>query len=366
MTSIRFAVFNIRELTTEILANTGPDGAGIDSQACAAAEIIGRVRPDVLLICEIDYDYTEPGLPLDLNAKRFADHYLAHCSNPIAYPHRFAAPCNTGILSGIDLDGDGYAAKPADQGEQRFANDCYGWGLYPGQYSMALLSRYPFKREEIRTFQELLWKDFPNSRLPADFYTEAAAKVLRLSSKSHWDVPIDLGGGRTINAWCCHPTPQGFDGAEGRNARRNFDEIRFWQLYAKGAPFPDDAGVSAPRAENPFVLLGDLNSAPGEIHPALGENAIDLVLEHDLFQETGALTVASGALRGRAPGPPSHLERHTIGHRRTTRFDYVLPASGLTVNSGGVFWPSSREDLQGAVLAMHASDHRLVWVDIEV
>lgn len=43
--------------------------------------------------------------------------------------------------------------------------------------------------------------------------------------------------------------------------------------------------------------------------------------------------------------------------------DYVLPSTGLRVIDAGVFWPLSTDD--GADL-LDASDHRLVWVDIEI
>lgn len=60
-------------------------------------------------------------------------------------------------------------------------------------------------------------------------------QVLRLSSKSHWDVPIDipLGDGVTqrVHMLLHHPTPPAFDGQEGRNLRRNHDEIRLFADY---------------------------------------------------------------------------------------------------------------------------------------
>jgi len=52
----------------------------------------------------------------------------------------------------------------------------------------------------------------------------ACCQVLRLSSKSHWDVPIDipLGAGLTkrVHMLLHHPTPPAFDGPEGRNLLR--------------------------------------------------------------------------------------------------------------------------------------------------
>jgi 3-phytase len=66
---------------------------------------------------------------------------------------------------------------------------------------MVVYSRYPIDQRAVRTFQEFRWKDMPGARLPddpataapADWYSPAELEVMRLSSKSHWDVPIRIG-----------------------------------------------------------------------------------------------------------------------------------------------------------------------------
>ena len=86
----------------------------------------------------------------------------------------------------------------------------------------------------IRTFQLFLWKDMPGALLPddpgtpepADWYSEDELDVFRLSSKSHWDVPIEIGSS-TVHFLVSHPTPPVFDGPEDRNGTRNHDEIRY-------------------------------------------------------------------------------------------------------------------------------------------
>jgi hypothetical protein len=89
---------------------------------------------------------------------------------------------------------------------------------------MVVYSRYPIITDSVRPFQTFLWDDMPGALLPdvpdtaepADWYTEAELEVVRLSSKSHWDVPIDVDG-TTIHALVSHPTPPVFDGPEDRN-----------------------------------------------------------------------------------------------------------------------------------------------------
>jgi len=45
------------------------------------------------------------------------------------------------------------------------------------------------------------------------------------------------------------------------------------------------------------------------------------------------------------------------------RIDYVLPSATLKVVSCGVFWPGNDQPGQELI---DVSDHRLVWVDIEL
>ena len=203
----RFATFNAslnRAAEGQLIADLStPD----NPQAQNAAETIQRVRPDVLLINEFDFDAA------GLAARLFQRNYLSVGHNgaaPIHYPFRFVAPSNTGIPSGFDLDNNGSVGGP---------NDAFGFGAYPGQFGMAVFSRYPILRRHVRTFQHFLWKDMPGALLPddpatpapADWYSPEELVVFRLSSKSHWDVPV-LVGGRVVHALVSHPTPPVFDG----------------------------------------------------------------------------------------------------------------------------------------------------------
>lgn len=376
-TVIRVALFNVEELSTDKLGQVGPDGSGLHPQARAAAAIVQRVRPDVLVLNEIDLDEAAlTGVDLDgaeapeANARRFAHHYLsrdlARDGEPMDYPYAFAAPCNTGILSGHDLDGDGVVATPADRGSRLHGGDSFGYGTYPGQYAMAVLSRFPLAAARARTFQSFRWRDLPGHHLPGEFYSPREVEVLRLSSKSHWDLPVVIGG-RTLHLWISHPTPPAFDGPEDRNGRRNFDEIRFWVAYLEGEPaLVDDAGRRGGYgSQAPFLIAGDLNASPGD--PAVvydGISAIDQLLSHPRVQDTGPVLTSTGALAGRTPGPPSYPERNTATFLEGRRVDYLLPSRELEVVGGGVFWPAAEEDPEGHRLAEEASDHRLIWLDL--
>jgi hypothetical protein len=150
-----------------------------NSQFLAIARIIRQIDADVILLNEFDYDHKEGA------AQAFLKNYL-----PDLYPHHFSAPVNTGVPSGFDLNGDGDANDPEDS---------FGYGKHPGQYGMLLLSKSPILRQDVRTFQKFLWKDLPSHVMPAAHYPEAARDQIRLSSKSHWDVPIKHGARRSLS-----------------------------------------------------------------------------------------------------------------------------------------------------------------------
>ena len=189
--AVRLASFNVAlnrrnpgELAQELRL-------GGSAQIDAVVEIIQRVRPDIILINEIDHDARQIAAQLFRDALKTGRQGAAG----ISYPHLFSAPSNTGVSSGYDLDKDGRVFGP---------KDAFGFGYFEGQYGMALLSLHPIVRP--RTFQDQRWADMPGHLIPMEYYGEAASS-LRLSSKSHWDAPVTLPDGRTIHILASHPTP---------------------------------------------------------------------------------------------------------------------------------------------------------------
>jgi len=345
--TIRVATFNIRELSTARLTAVDGSGTGLDSQAVAAARVIRHARPDILVLNEIDFDWDHPDDPT-LNARRFADAYLASGPDSIQYPYAYAAPGNTGLLTGLDLNGDGLVATDSDRGTREHGDDSFGFGTYPGQYSMAVLSRFPLDAGGARTFQRFRWADLPGNHMPPGHLTPEVEAVFRLSSKSHWDLPVVIGQD-TLRLWISHPTPPVFDGPEDRNGRRNFDEIMFWVLYVEGNDrLVDDAGTPGGYASwAPFVIAGDLNARPGDEAVVYdGVSAIDQLLEHPRIQD------------------PDTTNRATANWLDGVRVDYVLPSSDLSVAAAGVVDPRGGASPTITRAAEAASDHRLVWVDI--
>lgn len=351
--------------------------SGKNEQAHKIAEVIQRVRPDILLINEFDYD--EAGRAAEL----FRTKYVGVGQNgvaPVKFDHYFTGPVNTGVQSGRDF---GHNGRKGD------GDDAFGFGRHPGQYGMLVLSKYPIDRDHVRSFQKFLWRDMPNAMLPIVprtkllFYNADDLAIFRLSSKSFWDVPIQMEpspSGRvstaqkmfSLHVLSSHPTPPVFDGREDRNGRRNHDEVRLVADYLddnKNSYLKDDKGQPGglpPDAR--FVIVGDLNCDPVD-----GEglrSTMPQLLQHPRVNasfiptsEGGPATVQKHADQfANYHGNPAHVTANFTkeGHG-CLRVDYVLPSKGLAITAGGVFWPKPGEP--GAE-AITATDHRCVWLDI--
>ncbi|MEM8665450.1 MAG: endonuclease/exonuclease/phosphatase family protein, partial [Pseudomonadota bacterium] len=229
--AIRFATYNVSlhgEREGEIVSRLAtPD----DRQAQLSATVIQRVRPDVLLVQEIDRDGDGRALA------HYADNYLARAQGgeeAILYPHRIELPTNTGEPSGIDLSGDGEIGTSGIA----YAVDAKGFGRYPGQYGFSILSRLPLG--PARTFSDLLWRDMPGHRMPPNT-SQAVRDVLPLSSKTHALIPV-AADGVTIHVIAAHPTPP----IRANLVPRNADEIRLavdLLHEARSQYAVDDAGV---------------------------------------------------------------------------------------------------------------------------
>jgi len=372
--TVRFATFNAslnRNFAGQLISDLStPDNA----QAATVAEIIQRMRPDVLLINEFDYDDSNTALRL------FQDNYLSVPHNgaaAIEYPYRFTAESNTGIPSGFDLNNNGAVGGP---------DDAYGFGFFPGQFGMAVYSRYPIDSDDIRTFQHFLWKDMPGARLPddpatpaaQDWYSPAELNVFRLSSKSHWDLPIAIGK-RTVHFLVSHPTPPVFDGPEDRNGTRNFDEIRLWADYVTpgaGDYIYDDGGeFGGLPAGAHFVIAGDQNSDPldGDSIPGAIQQLLDNPRVNTSHTPESAGAVEASLLQGGAntthrSDPRFDTADFSDSAPGNLRADYVLPDSSLRIWDSAVFWPVTTDPLfrLTGVFPFPSSDHRAVWVDVKV
>lgn len=317
-----------------------------DPQADAVARVIAHAAPDVILLLRFDFD--AGGLALGA----FVDFLSAQ---GIDYPHQFALHPNAGLMTDLDLDGDGRLRGP---------RDAQGYGLFAGHNGMAILSKLPIDRAAVRDFSALLWRDLPGAVLPrhpdgTPFPSAEALEIQRLSSTGHWDVPVVLPDGGRLHLLAYHATPPVFDGPEDRNGLRNRDETRFWQVYL-------DGGLDTVPPDAPVVVMGNAN-----LDPVGGDgigDAMAALLNHPRLQDPRPSSVGAAAAGFR---PRDIAEADTVawdadGEPGNLRVSYVLPDARLSVRGSGVVWPAAG-DAAAALLGVDgrtASRHRLVWVDI--
>lgn len=363
--SLVFAEYNVELLTTEKAQ------ADDDEQLEAAAEVVQRnPEPDVLAVLEMDNNFQSGEETHTHNGEAFLRNYLnvpqASGLDGVDYDYFYAPESNTGVPSGIDANKDGHELEP---GSDPYAEDAWGFGQYPGQYAMGIYSKYPIDVDNVRTMRRLLWRDVPDNRIPTEdvveeldgeeepwgWLTEAEMRRFRVSSKTHADVPIRVGD-ETIHAVIAHPTPPVFDGPENFNGRRNHGENKLLGDYVGGAEYVyDDDGCEGGLDEDePFVILGDLNTEEGD------EQTFDVIGEHVYGNprvNTEGIPTSPG---GRAAGN----ERWTAGWEAQS--DYVLPSQEFDVVDSAVFWPHPEEEPELNELADRASDHFMLWSEVEL
>jgi 3-phytase len=376
LAQLKIATFNaslFRDQSGQLLSDFS---AGGDAQAKSIAEIIQRTNPDILLINELDYAPNNAAVDLFQNMLSTPQNNLnlSSTGQSILFPYRRAFASNTGISSGFDLNNNGKIVTTI--GAAGYADDAFGFGAFPGQHAIALFSKYPILDDQIRSFQFFKWKDMPGNLLTNDaalstYYSAEEKEALRLSSKNHLDIPIDING-QIIHFLASHPTPPVFDSAEDRNGKRNHDEIRFWRDYItpnSGNYIYDDAGHTGGLATAAsFIILADMNADP--LDGDSFDHPIDQLLSSPLINTSSTPTSLGGPqqalLQGRNNNGQIGNPAFDTGDFNdfgpgNLRSDYILPSIDLPILDSGIFWPLSTDPLFPLV---SASDHRLVWMTI--
>jgi len=342
--------------------------SGQDSQIKNVTDIIQQVNPDVILINEFDYNATAN---VDLLKSKYFEVAQGENSSGIVYPYYYVAESNTGIQSGKDYNGDGKIN----------GDDAFGYGDFPGQYGMVVLSKYPIVTTNIRTFQTFLWKDMPDYLVPmkngSSYFSAEIMSTYRLSSKSHWDIPLNVNG-KIFHLLASHPTPPVFDdgdkdGVDGTenldifdwNGLRNHDEIRLWADYVKGESYiyDDNKVYGGLNTDTRFVILGDQNADNNEGDSY--RNAIMQLLDNPYINSTITPTSKGATSEG-----VSNRENDDTASW-SMRADYLLPSTfGFDINQCGVYWPELNDKkhylVENSDGGENSSDHRLVWCDLSM
>lgn len=339
---LRLATFN-----TE-LSRDGPGlllqdiEGGDDRQVAAVVAVVATIDPDILVLQSIDWDHGLVTLAALADALSIAG---------ALYPYRLALRPNSGMATGLDLDGDGRLGG---------AGDAQGYGSFAGTDGMAILSRLPVAEAEVRNLSAMLWRDLPGNLIEPDTLAPGVSDVLRLSTTGHWIVPLITPSGERLTLMTWHATPPVFDGPEDRNGRRNHDETAVWLRVLDGE-------LGAPPGP-PFVVIGNANLDP-DATDGRPEALRALLARPDL---SDPVPVSDGAAfaegNGEGPGVPDPAD--TVdwsdgpGRAGNLRVSYILPSADIQVLDAGVFWPPPDAALSATVA--QASRHRLVWTDIEL
>lgn len=291
-----------------------------DPQVLAAAQIIAATAPDAILLTGFDWDYDARALTA------FAD-LLADQGHPM--PHQFAAQPNSGMATGLDMDGDGRAGR---------ARDAQGYGSFTGQSGMAILSRLPITGTTDHT--PTLWRELPGHRMPDSPH----ADIQRLSSTAHWDVALQTPAG-PLHLLALSATPPAF---EPRNIPRNHDELTFWLHHLPDAP---------------FAIIGNLNLDPVDGDGDATALTALLQITQDP-QPRGAFQPPQTGPNADHKGDPALDTAEYDRPPGNLRLDYILPAQPLTVTDAGILWPGPDDPL--AETATLASHRKLVWLDLDL
>jgi hypothetical protein len=250
------------------------------------------------------------------------------------------------------------------------------------------------------------------------WYSEEELKVFRLSSKSHWDVPIQIDG-EVVHFLAAHPTPPVFDGPEDRNGKRNHDEIRLFADYISdddkdSSYIYDDngnyGGIGG-KGKAKFVIVGDYNADPFESgfsraatmftkNPLINNSVVpssmggieqsfrqgDNNLEHcgpakydtadfgeAKFGGPGNIRVDYGKLQYHIHVVFCLLARllrrvFFLSYSTLPSLPAALPSANMEIVDAGIFWPLEADpdfELVG-LYPFPSSDHKMVWVDLTI
>ena len=227
--TIRVATYNtslFRDTDGELVRDLE---AGDNEQARKIAEVIQRVRPDVLLVNEFDYDAS--GRAAELFSRSTWPSARTAASRSTIRNHFTGPGEHRPAQRHCDLNNNGRSDDP---------DDAFGFGQHEGQYGMLVLSRFPIDRA-VRPHVPKVPLARHAGRPAADRSRRPASRITTTQRSGHPAALVEELLGRADRRFrraaaaarpgnftylCSHPTPPVFDGPEDRNGRRNHDEIR--------------------------------------------------------------------------------------------------------------------------------------------
>ena len=339
-----------------------------------AAARIQSLSPDVLFVTGLVYDQSglsdngerTPGQ----NGRRFVTNYLSRSQadtlsgrsyQTVMLPVNAEDSSREGRITDQAVSPETVSVSGSSESVTAVRRAHPGRANGSSQEGMALFVRDDLEilRDSIRTFRRFLWSKMPGAARPRDrhsgapWHSDETWRSLRLSSRSHWDVPVRTSGGTVIHVLASHPGVPTRDGDAQYSDRRNHDEIRFWVDYLDDAVYiEDDSGRGGGLAEDAaFVLVGPLHADPNDKN--IFRAAVRELIAHRRVHDPRP----TASLTGRSPFP--NLSAQATA-RWGGRRDYVLPSKNLLVDTSGVWRPVPD------TAAVPVSDRFPVWVDFRL
>ncbi len=203
------------------------------------------------------------------------------------------------------------------------------FGLYPGQYSTAVLSSYPIKEELI--IKDLKWKAFNKDIKLSRYRRENGDKLpnnIQLFDKGFSDVVIEIND-KEVHFISLHAVPAyHFGNRKTPNFDRNRDQLRFLEWYLTGGT---DIAIKLPKKyEHIKPLPKDaIYIATGDFNASIDDNNPGSIVLRRLFKNTKLWMEKI---------PHTHEQQHFGKERLKLTLDYML-YQNLKVMDSGVYYP---------------------------
>ncbi|MEZ4872358.1 MAG: endonuclease/exonuclease/phosphatase family protein [Bdellovibrionales bacterium] len=348
--TLRIVHYNIKELNSFKILNQAKQQG---SQLNAVMGIVSSLRPDLLSLNEIQYDlpnvpdagFQSSGENLNILAPLFgmagatsvfypANTGMKSCPRPEELTDELKEAFQQRRYDCPAVTNGAYILENPSAEDRILFSDPVNFGMFPGQYSTGLLSRYPIKKQII--ISEVRWKDV-NPDLDLSQFTDGNGNPLpedmELFDKNFNHVVMDFQGA-PLNVILLHTVPAfGFGNERTPNFQRNLDQLRFLQWYLGSA----STGIGPlegiePLAEGAsFVAMGDWNVDRDSDN--LGAAAIaDLQSEFKMWKSDRQITYLGSSF---AP------------QGFTAQLDYMLLSHDLQVREGFVYSPAEEREEMG-------------------
>ena len=327
--TLRVLHYNIFELDSAKISSVSGNP---DSQLLNVKKILAPYDFHLLSVNEIQYDW--PGVPYPSFKTQGANlsTFTQWLRPDKGWDFHFAK-ANTGEKA-KKIAAKSYATS--DDRGARFYADPNNYGLFPGQYSTGLASRYPVKKKIV--LADLPWREF-NPKASLHKYRNGAKqklpKDIALFDKVFMDTVIEVNH-KLVHVITFHTVPAfHFGNKRSPNYQRNLDQLRFLEWYLTGKsdiPTKDSyAGIKPLNKSDIFIAMGDWNT---DINNKKNPGSQVLLR----FQQTGRLF-------------PSHSPTwESPGYnpdRMSMRLDYIFYSEDLKIHNARVLKPEENRVLLG-------------------